>query len=52
MNSDFHVAIVGAGIGGLALAIALHKKCVPFTLYEDAKEFSAVGYVLITMPLT
>ena len=41
----------GAGIGGLALAMALHKKCVPFTLYEDAKEFSAVGYVLITMPL-
>ncbi|KAI4606556.1 hypothetical protein J4E80_010092 [Alternaria sp. BMP 0032] len=43
MNSDFHVAIVGAGIGGLALAMALHNKCVPFTLYEDAKEFSAVG---------
>jgi len=42
----------GAGIGGLALAMALHKKCVPFTLYEDAKEFSAVGYVLITMALT
>jgi len=42
----------GAGIGGLALAMALHKKSVPFTLYEDAKEFSAVGYVLITMPLT
>ncbi|KAI4906469.1 hypothetical protein J4E90_010543 [Alternaria incomplexa] len=52
MNSDFHVTIVGAGIGGLALAMALHKKCVPFTLYEDAKEFSAVGYVLITMSLT
>jgi len=43
---------LGAGIGGLALAMALHKKRVPFTLYEDAKEFSAVGYVLITMPLT
>ena len=42
----------GAGIGGLAMAMALHKKSVPFTLYEDAKEFSAVGYVLITMPPT
>jgi len=41
---------LGAGIGGLALAMALHKKRVPFTLYEDAKEFSAVGYVSITMP--
>ena len=38
----------GAGIGGLALAMALHKKSVPFTLYEDANEFSAVGYVLTT----
>ncbi|KAK6716933.1 hypothetical protein SNK05_000133 [Fusarium graminearum] len=33
----------GAGIGGLALAMALHKKGISFTLYEDAKEFSAVG---------
>ncbi|KAH7399181.1 hypothetical protein DE146DRAFT_525826 [Phaeosphaeria sp. MPI-PUGE-AT-0046c] len=43
MTNDFHVAIVGAGIGGLALAMALHNKGVSFTLYEDAKEFSAVG---------
>lgn len=33
----------GAGIGGLALAMALHKKGISFTLYEDAKKFSAVG---------
>jgi hypothetical protein len=33
----------GAGIGGLALAMALHNKGISFTLYEDAKEFSAVG---------
>lgn len=35
--------ILGAGIGGLALAMGLHKKQVPFTLYEEAKEYSAVG---------
>ncbi|TIA39816.1 monooxygenase [Aureobasidium pullulans] len=42
-TDEFHVAIVGAGIGGLALAISLHKKGVSFTLYEGAKEYSVVG---------
>ncbi|KAK3069797.1 hypothetical protein LTR53_011584 [Teratosphaeriaceae sp. CCFEE 6253] len=41
--ADLHVAIVGAGIGGLALAMALHRKAVPFTLYEEAGQYSAVG---------
>lgn len=40
---DFNVAIVGAGIGGLALAIGLNHLNVPFTLYESAPAFSAVG---------
>ncbi|KAH7400608.1 hypothetical protein DE146DRAFT_467615 [Phaeosphaeria sp. MPI-PUGE-AT-0046c] len=40
---ESHIAIVGAGIGGLALAIALHNKGIPFTLFEEASEFSAVG---------
>ncbi|KAF5974937.1 salicylate hydroxylase [Fusarium coicis] len=42
-RNELHVAIVGAGIGGLALAMTLHKKGISFTLYEDAKEYSAVG---------
>jgi len=41
------IRIPGAGIGGLALAMALHNKGISFTLYEAAKEFSAVGYVLL-----
>jgi salicylate hydroxylase len=40
---DFSIAIVGAGIGGLALAIGLNHLNVPFTLYESAPAFSAVG---------
>ncbi|GAM87944.1 hypothetical protein ANO11243_059720 [Dothideomycetidae sp. 11243] len=42
-KNNFDVAIIGAGIGGLALAMALTKKGVLFTLYEEAKEYSAVG---------
>ncbi|KAK0390163.1 hypothetical protein NLU13_3736 [Sarocladium strictum] len=43
VKNEFHVAIVGAGIAGLALAMALHKKGVAFTVYEEAAEYSAVG---------
>jgi len=42
-SPDFNIAIVGAGIGGLALAIGLNHLDVPFTLYESAEAFSAVG---------
>jgi salicylate hydroxylase len=42
-GQDFNIAIVGAGIGGLALAIGLNHLNVPFTLYESAPAFSAVG---------
>ncbi|KAH8726259.1 hypothetical protein GQ44DRAFT_794841 [Phaeosphaeriaceae sp. PMI808] len=42
-TQDFNIAIVGAGIGGLALAIGLNHLNVPFTLYEAAPAFSAVG---------
>lgn len=37
---------IGAGIAGLALAIGLQNSFHhPFILYEEASEFSAVGYV-------
>lgn len=37
------IAILGAGIGGLGLAIGLIKRGVPVTVYESAKEFSMIG---------
>ncbi|KAI2465737.1 mannitol 1-phosphate dehydrogenase [Annulohypoxylon bovei var. microspora] len=37
------IAIIGAGIGGLALAIGLIKRNIPVTIYEAADRFSMVG---------
>lgn len=37
------IAILGAGIGGLALAIGLSKRGIPVTIYEAANEFSPIG---------
>ena len=36
-----HVAIIGAGIGGLALAVACLHRGIPFTLYERDGSFDA-----------
>jgi len=43
-----HVAIIGAGIGGVALAIACLHRGIPFTLYERDNSFSdrSQGYGL------
>jgi salicylate hydroxylase len=43
-----HVAIIGAGIGGVALAVACFHRGIPFTLYERDKNFNtrAQGYGL------
>jgi salicylate hydroxylase len=37
------IAIIGSGIGGLALAIGLLKLNVDYTIYEAAPRFDAVG---------
>jgi salicylate hydroxylase len=37
------VAIVGGGIGGLVLALALRQRGVPFEVYEQADELREIG---------
>lgn len=43
-----HVAIIGGGIGGVALAVACFHRKIPFTLYERDKDFNtrSQGYGL------
>ncbi|KAF2475014.1 FAD/NAD(P)-binding domain-containing protein [Lindgomyces ingoldianus] len=42
-SSSLNIAIIGAGIGGLGFAIGLSHLSIPFTIYESAPAFSAVG---------
>ncbi len=49
-----HVAIIGAGIGGVALAVACLHRGIPFTLYERDSSFDAraQGYGLTLQQAT
>lgn len=42
-QKDLDISIIGGGIKGRTLAIALHHRSVPFTLYEQAPAFSEIG---------
>lgn len=37
---DAHVVVVGGGIGGLALAIALTRDSIPVAVHEQARQFA------------
>jgi salicylate hydroxylase len=42
-HKPFSIAIVGGGLGGLALAIGLLRHNVPIQIYEAARAFSEIG---------
>lgn len=42
-QKPFEIAIVGGGIGGVALAIGLAARNVPFHIYESAPSFGEIG---------
>ncbi|GAO52063.1 hypothetical protein G7K_6150-t1 [Saitoella complicata NRRL Y-17804] len=42
-HQDFSIAIVGGGIAGLTLAIALLNKQIPIHIYEAAPAFAEIG---------
>jgi salicylate hydroxylase len=43
MPADLRIAVVGGGIGGLTLALALAARDVPCTVYEQAAEQREIG---------
>ena len=42
-GQKLHIAIIGAGMGGLAAAASLLKAGIGVTVYEQAKQFSRLG---------
>src|SRR5258708_12831781 len=44
------VVIVGAGIGGLTLGLALHEANIPCRIFESAAEIRAVGVGINLLP--
>ncbi len=48
--SDKHIAIIGAGIGGMTAAVTLAKKGVKVSIFEQAPELSEVGAGLTITP--
>ena len=47
-----YVAIIGGGLTGLALAIALSQRAVPYTIYESRGSFTEIGAGINLAPNT
>ncbi|CEJ56992.1 hypothetical protein PMG11_05702 [Penicillium brasilianum] len=45
-----HVAIIGAGISGLTLALSLHKQSIPSTIYEARSASLDIGGAIMLSP--
>ena len=44
------IAIIGGGIGGLTLALALHQRGIPCHVYEGAPDVKELGVGITLLP--
>jgi len=44
------IVIIGGGIGGLTLALALHLRGIPCRVYESAPEVKELGVGITLLP--
>jgi len=49
-EDDMRIAVIGAGIAGLAMGLALDRAAVPYQIYEQATELREVGAGLQIAP--
>jgi 5-methylphenazine-1-carboxylate 1-monooxygenase len=49
-NGTSEIAIVGGGIAGLSLALNLHRRGIPCTVYERAPEVKELGVGITLLP--
>jgi salicylate hydroxylase len=50
MSASLQIALIGAGIGGMAAAVALRRLGIPVTVFEQAPELGEVGAGLTITP--
>ena len=50
MHPDFHVAIIGAGLSGLGMALALHAHSIKCTIYEQSPSTGRFAGALMLSP--
>lgn len=50
MKAPTDVAIIGAGLSGLALALSLHKQSIPCTVYEARSASLDIGGAIMLSP--